>query len=137
MVKDPKHKTNHPNHFLSVKYIHIVAFLILKLETYFSFRNRFQHSSSFVSDTRTSLVTVNMVIFLASQFDFQFVLIYGQNSVLEAFSQGFSSDFFFVWFGFGTATWCHLSIVGLFFVCWGGVLFVFGFFVFFLADTVQ
>lgn len=36
-------------------------------------KNRFQHSS-FVSDARTGFVTVNTVIFLASQFSFNLYL---------------------------------------------------------------
>lgn len=36
-------------------------------------KHRFQHSS-FVSDARTGFVTVNMVIFLASQFSFNLYL---------------------------------------------------------------
>lgn len=67
-----------------MKYISIckspacLNFLILKLETLFIIykkkkKNRFQHSS-FVSDARTGFVTVNTVIFLASQFSFNLYL---------------------------------------------------------------
>lgn len=63
-----------------MKYISIckspacLNFLILKLETSFIiYKNRFQHSS-FVSDARTGFVTVNTVIFLASQFSFNLYL---------------------------------------------------------------
>lgn len=101
------------------KVLHASIFSSYNWKLHFSFTYRFQHSSSFVSDARTSLTTVNMVIFLASQFNFTLYLFMDRIQCWKLFLRFYFRQpvFLFVWFGLGTMRWCRLSIVGLFVSC--------------------
>lgn len=58
-----------------------------------------------------------MVIFLASQFNFNSYLFMDRIQCWKLFLRFYFGRPFFVWFGFGTVGWCHLRIVGLFVSC--------------------
>lgn len=95
-------------YIIYIKYISIckspacLSFLILKLETSFLIYKQVPtFLSSFVSDARTNLITVNMV-FLASQFNFNLCLFMDKIQCWKLFFKIFFQTFFFsvclVWF---------------------------------------